>query len=537
MKNIHKYLFAIGTMAMSVLSSCQKGDLADNPNIGNTASASLLLNAVSNRMARGGGVINGEAGNVSEDFWGPEYKFDQYFASNYSYYQGTNTYNWSYSATHYNMLWYAKKLEKQAAVEGAANPTGAQPKAYTALAKFYEAFGFIWYAQRVGDMSMVEASDEGNLQPKFDTQKEVFKASLLKLDTANLLFKTAINNGGSGVVDATGDIFGLTYLQWQKIINAYKLRVLISLSKRADDNADLDIKGQFSKMVNDPIDYPLPTANSDNLVYKYNSINAYPYYNFNYNIYANISSTYLNLTTSNKDPRTYFVATPAPAQLSAGKTVSDFTSYVGADNSLGLSDISSNSSAGKYSFLNYARYASSATGANAEPYILIGYSEMCFNIAEGINRGWAIGDAKSWYDKGVDASLNNYGITDGLLVTIYDNAGLKGKKLGTVNVDIPSFKSAIAYKSGADGLRQILEQKYVALFLNSNWEAFYNYRRTGIPTFAQGGPGIGTDGNKIPRRWQYPVNTTTENAQNYQSAIQSQFGGTDDVMQDTWLTK
>ena len=38
---------------------------------------------------------------------------------------------------------------------------------------------------------------------------------------------------------------------------------------------------------------------------------------------------------------------------------------------------------------------------------------MCFNIAEGINRGWATGDADSWYQKGIKAMFGFYGIVDG----------------------------------------------------------------------------------------------------------------------------
>ncbi len=45
------------------------------------------------------------------------------------------------------------------------------------------------------------------------------------------------------------------------------------------------------------------------------------------------------------------------------------------------------------------------SGYMAEPNIMIGYIEMCFNIAEAINRGWATGNAEDWYKKGVSASL------------------------------------------------------------------------------------------------------------------------------------
>jgi hypothetical protein len=75
--------------------------------------------------------------------------------------------------------------------------------------------------------------------------------------------------------------------------------------------------------------------------------------------------------------------------------------------------------------------------------------------------------------------------------------------------------------------------------MNSGWEAFYNYRRTGIPAFLQGGVGIGTSalGNKIPRRWLYPIDEINNNKDSYLKSIQSEYGSTESVATDTWLTK
>ncbi len=122
-------------------------------------------------------------------------------------------------------------------------------------------------------------------------------------------------------VTVVGGYLWLTNLQWQKVINTYKLRVLISLSKRAADNADLNIPQQFAAMVNNPAQYPIMLSNGDNLQYKYNGVvNFYPIKlsgNTPYSVYANISNTYLNITTPVQDPRTFIAATPAPPRLQA----------------------------------------------------------------------------------------------------------------------------------------------------------------------------------------------------------------------------
>ncbi|KAI9449145.1 hypothetical protein F5148DRAFT_1291784 [Russula earlei] len=537
---------------MVVATSCQKGDLLSNPNAaGETSiiSPGLLVNHVTYDIYNGGGVMDSRPGAVSESPWDQEFIWSQYFVSNYPYYRGNNFYNWSRTSTAYDILRYAVKIEDQVAKQYPTTPSNKV--VYSALAKFFRAYAFIWYTQRVGDIPMTEAGNPNNLTPKFDTQKQVYINSLNLLDSANIIlgnliatYPTGIGSvKGSAILDA-GDIYGLTNLQWQKLINTYRLRVLISLSKRAGDNADMNIKQQFATIINNPATYPIMTGNTDNMVFKYNaSYNAYPIFlrgNNPYNNYANISKTYLNLTTANRDPRTFVVATPAPAQLTAGKTVGDFTAYVGADINTDISTLfntGSTPATSQYSYANYLRYYSDKGGANCEPDVVIGYPEMCFNIAEAINLGWVTGSSATWYTNGINASLSIYGLTQGQTFTVADVAG---KTLGTVTIDINTFLSNVAYAGdNATGLNQILTQKYIALFNNSGWESFYNWRRTGVPTFSQGGAGIGVPANNnlIPRRWQYPLDEFDYNGANCTAAIQSQYGGVDDLSKDTWLTK
>ena len=80
----------------------------------------------------------------------------------------------------------------------------------------------------------------------------------------------------------------------------------------------------------------------------------------------------------------------------------------------------------------------------------------------------------------------------------------------------------------ANGLNQILTQKYLALFQNSGQEAYFNYRRTGIPAF-HAGPGTGNSGI-IPKRWLYPSSESFYNEANLKTALARQFGSAvDDV--------
>jgi len=478
----------------------------------------------------------------------------QFVLSNYQYYRGNNNYNLGSTADSYDILKYAIALQTQSTQQ-----QGNQTNKYFALAQFFKAYAGIWLTERVGDIPFSQAGDPKILTPKYDTQHDVYKSCLALLNSANSILAPLAAANPNGVLDA-GDVFGLTYLQWQKLVNTYTLRVLISLSKRATDNADLNVPATFANIVNNPATYPIMTSNADNVVYKFNTaFNPYPVFQYGdqpYNNFANVGESYVNATAPNQDPRLYAVATPAPAPITGGKAVSDFTAYAGSNDNLTLPDLLNNSNSGQYSFTNYTRYYVSIAGANAEPFVFIGYSEMCFNIAEGINRGWAAGSSATWYTNGINASLANYGITNGQVLTItfplnisdpsINPKGLaQGAPWGTATANTTQFMANVAYAgNNAAGLAQIFTQRYVSMFANSGWEPFFEWRRSvsaanpnGIPAWDQGGAGIGTANNLIPRRWIYPANEAAYNTANYNAAIQSQFGGTDDPTKDTWLTK
>jgi len=530
-----KILIAAGAVALAsqCFTSCQKGDLLSNPNAATESTAipvSLIMNHLTANLIR----------TEEMPFGGDIYKYDQMHVSNYFKYWGNNEYSWTYTGHSYDILKYAIQLENQAQAQ-----LGNTTNKYFAIAKFFRAYSAVWMSQRVGDIPMTQAGNIAYPTPVFDAQKDVYKNALALLDTANTLMTTinSVATNQNAAFDG-GDIFGLSNLQWQKLFNTYKLRVLVSLSKRANDAADLDVKGQFAAIVANPAKYPVMTANSDNMVYKFNATNQTPLYQYgsnSYNNFMNVSKTVLDITTANKDPRTYLMATPAPKQIASGKSIGDFSAYVGADPKLSLSDLQTASDGGNLSFFNALRYFGSNTGASEEPFIFIGYPEMCFNIAEGINRGWGgltPADAKAWYDKGIAASFANFGLNVNANSTVtISNLAISSQ--GTVTTDNATFLANVAYDvtSASNALTQILQQKYVAFYLNSGLEAFLNYRRTGVPAFSQDGPGIGTVNSKIPKRWLYPLDEINNNVTNYQSSIQAQFGGSDDVFKEMWLIK
>ncbi|HEY1165713.1 MAG TPA: SusD/RagB family nutrient-binding outer membrane lipoprotein [Chitinophaga sp.] len=511
-------------------SSCNKQftDYEMNTNKPGQVPPSLVLSGVLNDM------------NAIKP-WSDVMRFNQFDCCNYNYY-GNQRYDWGGADLGgYFTLQNVQQMEKEALRLG-----GKDLNPYAALGKFFRAFFFYRMTNLVGDLPMTDALDgRNNLTPKYDDQRAIFIQILAWLEQANTELDQLIKNPDQSNT-AEGQILKNDFYYnnkldlWQRAVNAFHLRVLIALSKKTTD-AELKIQQQFSDIVSNPAKYPLMQGMDQSLQFIYNNINKYPVNPDNLGFDAtryNMSATYLNTLSALRDPRAYITAEPATEQLNKfRKTVTDITAYVGAPSGENLTDMSSKMSSvdtAVYSLRSRARYY---TNYAAEPGILVGYPEMCFNIAEAINRGWLTGNAEDWYKKGIQASMSFYGIpatTAGTVTKIYK--GVRHDIAFNFETDYYSQATVKYQGNNATGLQQILTQKYLAFFENSDWEGYLNWRRTGIPVFSVGS-GTGNS-NKIPLRFKYPNNHRDANATNWAAALQKQFSTTtDDINATMWLIK
>jgi Starch-binding associating with outer membrane len=526
MKNIKLILVLfIGTSLL--LGGCSKKfeEYSKNPNLPVSVPPYLLLR----------GALNSIPVLPDSD----EERWSQYTCRNYTYY-GDNRYWTGASSLAYSVLNNLNAMEVEA-----KNRTGNDVNVYSALSKFLKAYIFINMSLRVGDLPMSEALKKlANQKPKYDSQKQIFIQSFQLLEDANAQLTTLINNAD---VSLSGDIYFLertsgaqspleSLKKWQKVVNTFRLRALIHLSKK-DSDADLKVKQQFSDILGNPTKYPVMTSNADNLEYVYNAVNnKYPDNKESFGFDAlryNLAATWVNNFAALNDIRVMKVAEPARG---LGNADTSYKSFVGAPTGMDLSTMAAGVQAGKFSLYNRKRYYD---GYTAENTALLSYSEMCFNIAEAINRGWATGDAESWYTKGVKASFTFYGVNDGDNVITFQRAGaviLADYVNYTVKFSFNDYfaQSAVKYAgNNANGLNQILIQKYLAMGRNSGLEGYYQWRRTGVPAFSEG-TGSSASG-KIPLRFQYPSSELSTNTDNVKAALTSQFGGSDDIFAKMWI--
>jgi hypothetical protein len=247
-----------------------------------------------------------------------------------------------------------------------------------------------------------------------------------------------------------------------------------------------------------------------------------------------MGGTLINNLSALNDIRCMYLAEPARG---LGFSDTSYKSFIGAPLGADLSTLASLNLAGKTCLLNRNHWYSTLVG---EPTFIVSYPEVCFSIAEAINRGWTTGNADTWYQNGVKAMWAFYGIVDGNNTVTFQkvNGGLGDNVLYTVPFSFTNYFNQPAVKyagNNAAGLAQILTQKYLAYARNSGLQAYYQWRRTGIPTFDVG-PGVG-NGGVIPFRFQYPTNESITNSANYTAAVASQYGGKDDIFAQMWLIK
>jgi Starch-binding associating with outer membrane len=525
MKKITAYIMFLSATIMVTTTGCKKkfDEYSVNNNQPTSVPAYLLLRQVENDMVEFPG--------------GDADKFCQYTLSSYTYY-GTNEY-WTGAATlNYGTLRNVVAMENEA-----KKSSGSDVNPYSALAKFFKAYFFIKMTLQVGDLPMADAlKGLDNPSPKYDSQKDIFKQCLQLLEDANTQITTLISAANTSLL---GDFYfqerisnGKTALdalrQWQKVVNTFKLRVLINLSKKETD-ADLNVKQKFADVLTNPTKYPIMTGLSDNLEYVYNNAyNKYPNNIENYGFDAlrlAVAATWLNTLTGLNDLRAMKVADPARG---LGFPDTDFRSFVGASNGEDVSTMGGKVVAGLYSPIGRKRYYDGLTGENT---FIVGYPEMCLTIAEAINRGWVAGNADDWYQKGIKAMFDFYGIVDGNNTVSFLKTTAPGDYVSyTVPFSYATYFNQPAVKyagNNGTGLSQILTQKYLSLARNSGMQAYYQWRRTGVPVFLTG-PGIGNSG-VIPLRYQYPSSELSTNKINYTAAVQSQYSGNDNINAKMWV--
>lgn len=401
----------------------------------------------------------------------------------------------------------------------------AEGSNYEPSYKGLELFLKAWYGFNMtldmGDIPYSEAGlgeADGVFTPVYDKQEDVFKYILADLQQAEAYFAEG--------KDFDGDImFGGDALKWQKLCNAMQLKVIQTISKKVS----ADQKSRFAAIVNAG---NLMEGNDDNfkLEYSDNANAIFPFYQngVQFREYATPSKLTVDMLKSNNDRRLFYFADPAQVKIDEGLSESDFEAYVGGLSSLANDVIQPMALAGEYSFVN-TRYT---LFQNNDPMLIFTYSEQCFIIAEAIEEGWVSGNAQTYYENGVKAQLEYYMNLPNTADYVHGMA---------IDQDYINnyFTGNAAYNTGGsktDRLQQIWAQRWLIDFFQGNGGNYPQFLRTGYPEYPMDPETNLNEDNKnvYPKRWYYPTSEQATNPENYNKAINDQFGGNDATDEVPW---
>ncbi|WP_114936610.1 SusD/RagB family nutrient-binding outer membrane lipoprotein [Mucilaginibacter endophyticus] len=384
--------------------------------------------------------------------------------------------------------------------------TTAQP-VYVATGNILMAFNMCYLTDLWGDApysQALQSVSSGNIKPAYDKQQDIYMSLLQTLKDAN----EQLRANGTGI-DANADaLYAGKALQWRKLANSLRLRMLLRCSK-VYANAFTEMQ----EIINNADQYPIFTSNTDNAEVIYQGVKAddsWPGGPKNM-IDADFAKTkaskeLVDILVARNDPR--LAVWVAPVASTTGSTV-DHNQYVGVPHAL-ASPADYNGGETHQSVLSSYFRQDKSTGLKASLMI---YPEVCFILAEAVQSGKITVSSKtaaSLYHDGIEASMDYYGVKNSAVSQGY--------------YDLPLVKY--------DGTqKQLIIQKWLAMLFRGS-EGWFDFRRTGYPQFVTGPMAFQST---FPVRYGWPTAEPNVNFDSYKAAV-SVFGP-DDINTKMWYLK
>lgn len=392
---------------------------------------------------------------------------------------------------------------------------------YKGIAAFAKAAVFYRMTMWMGDLPYTDAGKggEGILDPAYDTQESVLIAILDELKAADEYFKLGVAFDGDPT-PLRGDP-----VKWRKSVNAFTLKVLISLSTK-ENTASLDIKNRFSDIVEEGV---LMDAGITYLGCEYTNLNKHPLSASVMFVPKTIVSSIVvdNLKLLN-DKRLFYYCDPSLDLILEGYEASEPGAYRGVDVSMDYEQMNNDYKANKFSQIN-SRYQKEDA---CEPQMFVTYAEQQLILAEATVKGWISGmSAKDYYESGVKAALK--------IAMAMNGDYAHGNAIDQSYID-GYFTGEASFKSSAeDQLKQIWMQEYLLRFMQDGDYSYFEYRRNKYPEFPIN-PESSMNVNKtdaIPMRCLYPGSEMNYNRPNLIDALVRQYDGYDEINKLMWLYK
>ena len=370
--------------------------------------------------------------------------------------------------------------------------TQTKSRAYAGIAKLQLAYTYSMITDLWGDIPYSQAGlglDEAGFpkfaQPRFDEQKDIYTGnaskgikSLFDLVREGLADITANGPSRPGVDPGTDDVvYNGDLSKWTRFGNSLLMKFALQVSNRLPDTTTKIIKDiidnnkPFINAIDGSLDFNVPfTINNPNPYYLQDIGGSIPNSQM-------LSNRFLALERSLNDSLrlSKFYIKPAPT-------------FVGYDN--GSPFTAPTTTTRSY----YGTYPLGATRRGEAPIRLITAFRNYFILAEAALRFGVTGNANTYYQNGIRASMLSTGMTTAEIDAYF-----------TANPTIVNLSGTDQQK-----LNQIITQKYIASVGNAI-ESYNDYRRTGYPVLTKPMQTFGDDPNTFPNRFPYTIGEGSAN--------------------------
>ncbi|MCB0371505.1 MAG: SusD/RagB family nutrient-binding outer membrane lipoprotein [Muricauda sp.] len=465
-----KYIKQVVITLISIsLFSCDNADFGDmniDPNNPSDASTASLLTAAQISLS---GYLTATTPNLYVQYLSNgQYPEESQYA----------TVNFNYGAYYTNILVVLNRIIELNTDENsmiAAQANGSNNN-QIAVAKILTAYTYQMMTDRWGMLPYTEALQGlDDIFASYDTQEVIYDGLFNEIDEALALVE-GNQPGPTGDVILDGDMN-----RWKQFANTLKMNMAIRISKRFPTSGGYAAI-KFNEAISEVI-----SSNEENIYYAFlaeeNNDNPWEdrFLAPNYRLDYLLSDTFVNFLVGNgtpsepEDPRLEQYAVPAK----------NSGIFVGAPYG------QENGNTPDYSFITpNVIYNQEAPG------YFFTYSQIAFAKAEAVELGWMAGNSASFYEEGILASMEQWGV---------DSA------------DANAYIAANPYT----GIVDIAYEKYVALYLQG-YEAWAEWRRFGANAPTLEPPVTALSGNGIPQRQAYATNASASNEENYNAAISQQ---------------
>lgn len=348
-----------------------------------------------------------------------------------------------------------------------------------AVARILKAYIFWNITDRWGDIPYSEAlQGTEEFTPVYDTQESIYEDLFAELKAA--ADQIDISGTLSNDIIYEGDMN-----KWVKLSNSIRLIMALRLS---EVNATL-AETEFNDALNDGVF----ESNEDNFMFRHLADANNQNYWYGQIVdppireWWALTVSLVNLMNPYNDPR-------LPVYGNEVRNGGGYTGLMfGEEDSIGTED---------YSLLGSDIYAQDA------PVYLVTYAEILFARAEAAALNWTTEDPVTNYNSAIENSIAQW-TGDASLATAY------------------LAQPDIVYDAG-NAVEQISTQRYIHLFMHG-YQAWAEWRRTGYPDNL-----VQPNGNAVPLRQSYTSDEALNNTENYEEAIQRQFGGQNSIYGRLW---